>query len=382
MDFRLTPEQEELRRKTAEFARGRLRYDLARAESEGCFPREAWTAVGRQGLLGLPLPSSLGGAGADTVTAAIAWEALGQGCTDPGLPFSLAANFAGVVVPIWKAGLPDQQRRFLPPLLDGTRIGANAATEPEAGSDLFSMKTRASAKGDGYELNGTKVCATNGPVADVLLVYAVTAEAEGKPPEITAFLVERGTPGLHLEPFPGKSGLKTSPWAKVRFERCFVQGGLRLGEPGSGRAIFERAIEWERVFLPAAALGAMERLLESSIAHARTRKQFGQPIGKFQSVAGRIVRMKLRAEAGRLLVYRAAQALEVEGRAPLETSLAKLWLSESWVRSSLDAVAILGASGVFADADASRQLAAAVPATIASGTSEIQEALIARCLGL
>jgi alkylation response protein AidB-like acyl-CoA dehydrogenase len=382
MDFRLTTEQEDLRRKTAEFARARLRYDLARSEAEGCFPREAWTAVGRQGLLGLPLPEALGGGGRDLVTTALAWEALGAGCPDPGLCFALATHFAAGVVPIWKAGLPDQQHRWLPALLDGTRIAASAATEPEAGSDLFAMRTRALRKGDGYELNGTKVYATNAPIADLLLVYGVTAETEGKPSEISLFVVERGTPGLHLEPLPGKSGLRTAPWSKIRFERCFVQGGNRIGEAGAGRAIFQTAIEWERTLLYAPALGAIERLLESTVAHARGRRQFGEPIGRFQSVSRRIVRMKLRLETGRLLLYRAAEALSLGGHATVESAMAKLWVSEAWVKSSLDAVQILGASGVFAEADAARQLACAVPATISSGTSEIQELLIARWLGL
>ncbi len=381
MEFSLSAEQGELKEAAAAFARGKLNQDLAEREEAGEFSLEAWRACAEFGIQGLPVPAGLGGGGSDIVTTVLVMEGLGYGCQDNGLIFSLNAQMWSIELPLVKFGTPAQQRAYLPGLVSGDLIGVHAMTEPESGSDAFSMRTRAERAGDDYRLSGTKLYITNAPVADVVLVFACHP---GRPrmAGISAFLVDKGTPGFTVSRSLDKMGLRTSPMGEVVLDDCLVPAGNRLGPEGAGMAIFNSSMAYERSCILASALGAMQRQLETCVGHARARKQFGQAIGKFQGVSGKVADMYLRLEAARLLVYRAAWLTQQGRPALLEAAAAKLFTSEAWVASSLDAIQIHGAYGYMKEAGIERDLRDAVAGTIYSGTSEIQRVLVSRMLGL
>jgi alkylation response protein AidB-like acyl-CoA dehydrogenase len=381
VDFGLSAEQRELTEAATAFARRELNQDLAKREDAGEFPRDAWRACAAFGIQGLPVPAELGGAGADILTTALVMEALGYGCRDNGLLFSLNAQLWSVELPLVTFGTPAQQQAYLPGLVSGDLIGGHAMTEPESGSDALSMRTRAERRGDHYLLNGTKHFITNAPVADVLLVYAAI---QGRPgmAGLSAFLVDAATPGLMVSGGVEKMGLRTSPTGEVALTDCLVPVQNRLGPEGAAMAIFNSSMEWERSCLFASSVGAMRRQLDACVAYARTREQFGQPIGKFQAVAGKLADMYVRLEAARLLIYHVAW-LKQQGRsAPAEAAAAKLFTSEAWVRSSQDAIQAHGGLGYLKEAGIERDLRDAMASTIYSGTSEIQRVVLARMLGL
>jgi len=381
VDFGLSAEQRELAEAAVTFARRELNHDLAKREDAGEFPRDAWRACARFGIQGLPVPAGLGGGGADPLTTTLIMEALGYGCQDNGLLFSLNAQLWSVELPLVTFGTPAQQQAYLPGLMSGDLIGGHAMTEPGSGSDALHMRTRAERRGDHYLLNGHKQYITNAPVADVLLVYAADPGQPGLA-GLSAFLVDAKAPGVAVSGGFEKMGLRTSPMGEVTLHDCEVPVASRLGPEGAGMAIFTSSMEWERSCLFASAVGAMRRQLEACTGYARSREQFGQPIGKFQGVAGKLADMYVRLEAARLLIYRVAW-LKQQGRsAPAEAAAAKLFTSEGWVRSSQDAIQVHGAWGYLKDAGIERDLRDAVASTIYSGTSEIQRLVLARMLGL
>jgi alkylation response protein AidB-like acyl-CoA dehydrogenase len=379
MDFSWTSEQEELYERALAFARAKLIAEGKRSEEE--FPRELWRRCGEFGFLGLPVPERHGGLGLDTLTAARVMEALGRGCLDTGLVFSVGAHLFACVMPTLEGGDDAQKARYLPRLCSGEWVGANAISEPEAGSDVFALKMRAVREGDGYVLDGMKSYVTNGPAADVFLVYAATDPAHGYM-GLSAFLVEKGTPGLTVgKPFE-KMGLSTSPTAPLYLEGCRVPATARLGPEGQGAALFKRSMQWERACLFAAYVGLMERVLEQTVEFARQRRQFKKPIGKNQAISHRLVDMKQRLESARLLLYRACWLMDRGQEAAMEVSLAKLAISEAAVQCGLDAIQIHGGMGYVAETGIERVLRDAIPSTVFSGTSEIQRDIIASHLGL
>ncbi len=381
MDFSLSDEQQELKEAAVAFARRELDQGLAEREEAGEFSAEAWRACAKFGIQGLPVPVELGGQGADIMTTVLVMEALGYGCHDNGLIFSLNAQMWSLELPLVKFGSPEQQQAYLPGLISGDLIGVHAMTEPDSGSDAYAMRTRFERKGDGYLLNGTKLYITNAPISDVVLVFAVDP---GKPKvaAISAFLVEKGTPGFTVTRGLDKMGLRTSPMGEVVLDDCYVPATSRVGREGAGMAIFNSAMTWERSCILASALGVMQRQIEACTAYARQRKQFGQPIGKFQAVADKIADMYLRLEAARLLVYQAAWLGQQGKPALAEAAAAKLFASEAWVATSLDAIQVHGAYGYMKESGIERDLRDAVASTIYSGTSEIQRVILARMLGL
>jgi alkylation response protein AidB-like acyl-CoA dehydrogenase len=254
-------------------------------------------------------------------------------------------------------------------------------SEPNSGSDAFSLATTATRNGSKYVLNGSKTFVTNGPVADVFAVYATVDKSKG-PQGITGFLVEKNCPGLVVGRKIEKMGLRTSPMAEVFFENCEVPVENRLGEEGAGSFLFTRSMTWERGCILASAVGSMQRLLEACIRYANTRKQGGQSIGKFQHVAGKIVDMKVRLETARHLLYYSAW-LRSRGRTGfLEAALVKLYTSDCWVKSCEDALQIHGGYGYTVEYEMERELRDALGSKLYSGTSEIQRNLIASLLGL
>jgi alkylation response protein AidB-like acyl-CoA dehydrogenase len=381
IDFELSEEQQELQNAAIEFARVELVDDVIRRDREEIFSHDGWKACARFGVQGLPVPAEYGGMGLGITEAIAVMEGLGYGARDQGLLFSLNAHLWTATLPIIFFGTEDQRKKYLPGLASDSLIAANGASEPDAGSDIFSMRMRAEKKGDHYHLNGTKTFVSNAPIANLFVVYA-TIDAGLGPMGITAFLVDRDTPGLSVTRKMEKMGLRTSPMSEVVFENCVVPVGNRLGREGRGVAVFECSMEWERGCILANYLGLMRRQLEQCIEHVRNRRQFGKPIGKFQSVANRIVDMKVRLDACRPLVYRIGRLKRMNKPAVLESSIAKLFVSESLVKSCQDALQIFGGYGYMVDQGIERDLRDALGSTLYSGTSEIQRNLIANSLGI
>ena len=382
MDFGWTDGQLARRRAALDFARAELADDdLVARDQEGRFSPELWARCARFGLLRLSVPPQYGGEELDLPTAMLVMEGIGEGCADNGLTFALNAQLWTVQRPIARFGTEEQRRRFLPGMADGRLMGAHALTEPEAGSDAFSLVTRAERCGGDYVLNGGKCLVTLAPLADVVLVFASTNPAAGKW-GISGFLVERGTPGFTAEPMQHKMGLRTVPIGRLSFEQCVVPESSRVGPEGAGVSIATHSLEVERCCILASQLGAMERQLARAVAHARTRRQFGQAIGKFQSVSNRIADMKLRIETARLLLYKVAWLIERGRPAMIEAALLKLYLSEAFVSSGLDAIRIHGGEGYLSETGVERDLRDAIGGVIYAGTSDIQRNIVARLLGV
>jgi len=381
MDLELSEQQQQLQKAAIEFAQKELADDLIRRDRDQVFSAEGWKKCADFGALGLPVPAEYGGMGLGITDVIAVMEGLGYGARDHGLLFSINAHLWTNSLPILKFGTEEQKRKYLPGLSNGELIGANGASEPNSGSDIFSMRTHAERRGDTYVLNGTKTFVSNAPVANLFAVYATLDPKLGSM-GITGFLVERDTPGLTVSRHLEKMGLRTSPMAELIFDNCVIPASNRLGREGRGVNVFESSMEWERGCILANYLGLMRRQLENCIAHVRNRKQFGQPIGKFQSIANKIVDMKVRLDACRPLVYRIGWLKEQGKSAMMEASVAKLFVSESLVSSCMDALQIYGGYGYMVEQGIERELRDALGSTLYSGTSEIQRNVIAKCLGI
>ncbi|MGH2597667.1 MAG: acyl-CoA dehydrogenase family protein [Actinomycetota bacterium] len=381
MEFGWSDEQQRLKDEIVRFAENELNDDLVQRDIDSEFSLDAWKKCAAFGIQGLPMPAEYGGGGVDAVTVMLAMEALGYGCRDNGLIFSLNAQMWSCQTPILRSGTEEQRQRYLPGLCDGSVIGVQCMTEPDSGSDAFALRTTATKSGDGYLLNGTKTFITNAPIADVFVVFAST-DASKSFAGITAFLVDRHASGVSIgQPFK-KMGLRTSPMSEVTFEDCTVPSTARLGPEGAGAAIFNSSMDWERSCILASTVGAMERQVERCIAYARERRQFGEPIGKFQAVSHKIVDMKIRLETSRLLLYRLGWQKRDGKSVPMESAMTKVYLSECFVQSSMDALQIHGGYGYLAELELEREVRDAIASRIYSGTSEIQRNLVASHLGL
>ncbi len=382
MDFAFSEDQKSLRTWVIGFAQKELNENVPQRDRDQTFLRELWKKCGNAGIQGLPIPEEYGGSGLDPLSTVIALEALGYGCHDGGLVFSIGAHMFSCMVPIWKFGTEEQKRRYLPGLCDGTLIAVHGMSEPGSGSDAFAMRTRAEPDGQGFRLNGTKTFASNGPVADLALVFALTDPDQGYYGGVTAFLVEKGPGGFRVGQKFEKMGLRTSPMSELVLEDVYVGPEAVLGGVGGGATVFGHGMDWERIGIFASHVGTMERLLERAIGYARERSQYGQRIGKFQAISHRIADMKVQLEAARLLIYRAAWQLDRERHVSMDASIAKLFVSESLIKAALDTIQIFGGYGYMVEYEVERALRDALASTIYSGTSEIQRNIIARWLGL
>jgi alkylation response protein AidB-like acyl-CoA dehydrogenase len=382
IDFSPSEEQKILRDTIVKFARERLNENLLLRDRQQVFSRDLWRECAGIGIQGLTAPEEYGGSALDPVSCAIALEALGYGCRDGGLVFSLCAHLLACVVPISMHGSEHQKRTYLRGLCDGSLIGCHAITEPDSGSDSFSIRTSASPESGGWRLDGVKTFISNAPVADVAVVFAVTDRTKGFHGGVTGFLLDSGMRGFRAGQKFEKMGLRTSPVGELVLDGLRVPDEAVLGRVGGGAGVFQTAMDWERALLVAAHVGAMERLLETSVSYARTRSQFGQPIGRFQAVSHKVADMKMRLEAARLLTYRAAWRLTRARDAALDAAITKLFVSESLVSAALDTVQLHGGYGYITEYEVERALRDAVGATVYSGTSEMQRNIIARWLGL
>jgi len=381
MDFSWSDEQLAYRQAVIEFAQKELNDRLIERDEKFEFSREAWNKAAEFGLIGLPFPEEYGGQGADYLTTMLAMEALGYGCRDNGLIFSINAHLWSGALPIYRFGTEEQKRRYLPGLLDGRLISVQGMTEPGTGSDAYALATTAVADGDHYVINGTKTFITNAPVADVFIVFTTVDRSKGWL-GLTAFIIDADTPGLTIGQNFHKMGIRTSPMSELVFDDCRVPKENMLASRGGGMMIFNHSIEHERGAILAHTIGTMERQLEEALAYARQRKQFGQNIGKFQAVSHRLVDMKVRIEAGRLLLYRLGWMWDQGKGKAIDASMVKVFLSEAWVQSSIDAMWVHGGYGYMVETELERQVRDAFASRIYSGTNDIQKNVIASQLKL
>ncbi len=381
MDFSWSEEQLAFRQAVVEFAQKELNDRLVERDERFEFSRDAWNKAAEFGLIGLPFPEEYGGQGADYLTTMLAMEALGYGCRDNGLIFSMNAHLWSGALPISRFGTEEQKRKYLPGLIDGRLISVQGMTEPGTGSDAYALATSAVEDGDHYVINGAKTFITNAPVADVFIVFTTVDRSKGWL-GLTAFIVDADTPGLTIGKNFHKMGIRTSPMSELVFEDCRVPKENMLAKRGSGMMIFNHSIEHERGAILAHTIGTMERQLEEALAYARQRKQFGQAIGKFQAVSHRLVDMKVRLEAGRLLLYRLGWMWDQGKGKSIDASMVKLFLSEAWVQSSIDTMWVHGGYGYMVETELERDVRDAFSSRIYSGTNDIQKNVIASQLKL
>jgi alkylation response protein AidB-like acyl-CoA dehydrogenase len=381
MNFSWSEEQQKLRDGTIAFARQTLNQGFAEREKQGEFSRALWSECAKFGIQGMPIPEEYGGSAQDVMTTMLAMEGLGYACLDQGLMFSLHAQMWSIEMPLLRFGTDEQKRRYLPRLCDGSILGAHGMTEPDTGSDAFALRTRADKKGDRYVLNGSKTFVTNAPAADMFVVFATVDRNKGMW-GITGFVIDKGTKGLTVGNKLDKLGLTTSPTSEVFLQDCEVPAENILGKVGQGGPIFNHSMAWERSCILGSTVGTMQRELETCLEYAKTRKQFGKPIGNFQLVAAKLADMKVRLETSRLLLYRAAWLHSQGDPNALEGAIAKLAISDAAVASALDAIQIHGGYGYMREYQVERHLRDNVASKLYSGTSEIQRLIVARHLGL
>jgi alkylation response protein AidB-like acyl-CoA dehydrogenase len=343
------------------------------------FPREKWDMIRESGVIKLPFDPEWGGLGKDVLTMVYVLEHLGYGCRDQGLTFGVATQIVSVALPLQRFGSDELKQRYLAKLVDGSILGAHAISEHDAGSDAMAMAATATDDGDAYVINGRKTYCTGGPVADVLTVYA---KLEGSDEAgFTAFVVEADTPGIKMTELP-KMGLNTSPMGELEFDGVRIPKDRIIGRPGAGFFILEHVMTWEVLAIFIMMVGEMQYRLERCIDFAKKRIAFGEPIGKNQYIAGKIVDQKLGVENSRKHLYDTARLFTTRRYVTAEVSMAKLVTSEANLDSALAAVQIFGGRGYLREYGLEKDLRAAVGAPIYSGTNEMQRVRIASMLGL
>lgn len=350
-------------------------------DEEGTFPWDKWKLIQETGILSLPFDERWGGLGQDIVTTMFLLEGLGEGCRDGGLSFSVTTSICSTGVPLEQFGTDDQKKRYLPGICSGDVIGAHAITEAGGGSDAMKMLTRADRDGDEFVLNGSKTFVSNGPVADVIVVYARTRPDAGAL-GITAFLVDRDSPGLSVGKPMKKMGLRTSPLSELFFDDCRIPKSSVLGRVGGGFMVLDFVMKREILFSFIVNVGEMQHRLDRCIEYAKTRVQFGKPIGSHQSIANRIVDMKIKLETSRKWLYDTGERLMAGENVTVDLAIAKLLTSEANVESSLSAVQIFGGHGYMTETGLEKDVRNSVAGTIYSGSTEIQYNRVASMLGL
>jgi alkylation response protein AidB-like acyl-CoA dehydrogenase len=376
VDFSITDEQKAFRASVLDWAGDVVAPGAAERDRDGRWDPGVWKSFADFGLAGLPVPEQYGGGGASIIDCCLANEAIAEGGHDGGLNLSLGAHWVIGTVPIWLHGNEKQKQTYLPRLCDGSWIGAWASTEPEAGSDAAGLRTTAVRDGDEWVINGTKIFITNGPIAQLCTVLAKTSDKGA-----TAFLVETDNPGFRVGRELDKMGCRSSPTAEIALVDCRVPVDAVLGVEGEAlwRIAFE-CFDWERTVMMASAIGGMQSTLNVAVRYAKERQQFGRPIAHFQAIAHKLAEMKVKLEACRTAVYRAAW-LKQEGHPhQMEASIAKFMCGEMSVQNALDAIQIHGGYGYLRDFPVERALRDAKLGSIGGGTSEIQKLIISRLL--
>ncbi len=381
MDPRLTEEQEAFAASVRAFAREHVEPGVVERDRVGTWDHEVWKRVADFGLAGLPIPEEYGGGGADVLTTGLALEALAYGGRDAGLNLSLGGHLTIGAMPIALHGTAEQKQRWLPRMATGETIGAFAITEPDAGSDTASMKTRADRHGDTWVLNGAKTFITNGELAEVVTVVARTDPDAPAGQAFTSFLVETDRPGFEVARSLHKLGNRTSPTNELTFTDVELTDADVLGEVGTALwAVGFECFDWERCCMIASAVGGMARDLDESVRYAKEREAFGKPIARFGAIQHKIAQMRIRLEAARLLQRQAAWLKDRGLEHQTEAAIAKAYVGEAAVESALEAVQLHGGWGYVDEFHVERSLRDAKLATIGGGTTEIQELIISRSL--
>lgn len=341
--------------------------------------RDDWKAAADYGVFSALVEEAYGGHGAGIIDTILMLEALGEGCADNGLTLGFNGQLWAVMEPIIAFGSEAQKAKYLPGFCNGSLVGAHAMTETASGSDAFSLATTAEETDDGYLLNGEKVYVGLGPICDIALVFATVNPELGRW-GLSAFIVEATDDGFYHGKAEDKLGLRASPLGSVRMENCLIPKNRMLGDEGTGAAIFNHSMEWERSFIFASHVGRMARQLELCADYAHERKVFGKSIEDNQSVSNRLAEMRLRLETSRLLLYKTAWMKSQNLPCASEAAMAKLHISESFAASSMDAIRIHGGLGYMEESGVPRDLRDAVGGVIYSGTSDIQRQIIASLL--
>jgi isovaleryl-CoA dehydrogenase len=375
LDFALGETADMLRHQVASFAAAEIAPRAAAIDRDNDFPADLWTKMGDLGLLGITVEEEFGGAGLGYLEHAVAMEEISRASASVGLSYGAHSNLC--VNQIRRNGNPAQKRKYLPKLIAGAHVGALAMSEPGAGSDVVSMRLRADKKGDRYVLNGTKMWITNGPNADVLVVYAKTDPAAG-PRGITAFLIEKTFKGFSTGPKLDKLGMRGSNTSELIFQDCEVPEENVLGGVGRGVNVLMSGLDYERSVLSAGCIGLMQSCLDVVIPYVHERKQFDAPIGTFQLVQGKLADMYTTVSACRAYVYAVNQACDRGGATRKDAAGAILYAAEKATQVALDAVQLLGGNGYINDYPTGRLLRDAKLYEIGAGTSEIRRMLIGR----
>ncbi len=381
MDFALSDEQQAFFKSLADFARRVIEPEAGERDRDGRFDRDVWDRLGQQGLCGLPVAERWGGSGADALTTCVALEALAYGGHDAGLMLSLGAHLVIGAKPIELHGTEEQKERYLPKLSSGEWIGAFGITEPDAGSDAAAITTSAQRDGDSWVIDGTKTFITNGPVCDVFIVVARTDAEASSSRGMTAFILERGTPGLEVGSVLDKMGNRSSPTSEMVLAGVRVGDEQRLGDEGTAlwKVAFE-CFDWERTVMMGSAVGGMARTLDDCIDYAQQRRAFGRPIGEHQAIAHKLADMKIRLETARLAL-RHATWLKDQGRPhQVEASIAKAYVAECATRNAEDGIQLHGGWGYVKDFPVERAWRDAKLLSIGGGTTEIQKVILSRIL--
>jgi isovaleryl-CoA dehydrogenase len=374
-DFGLGEDADLLRETTARFAQDKIAPRADEIDKTNTFPRDLWPQIGALGLHGITVEEEYGGSGLGYLEHCVAMEEISRASAAVGLSYGAHSNLC--VNQIRRNGSEAQKRKYLPKLISGEHVGALAMSEPGAGSDVVSMRTRAEKRGDRYVLNGTKMWITNGPVAETLVVYAKT-DPDAGPRGITAFLIERGMKGFSTAQKLDKLGMRGSDTCELVFEDCEVPEENVLGRVGEGVKVLMSGLDYERAVLAAGPLGIMQACLDIVMPYVHERKQFGQPIGAFQIMQAKLADMYVATNAAKAYVYAVAKACDRGETTREDAAGAILFAAEKATAVALDAIQCLGGNGYINDYPTGRLLRDAKLYEIGAGTSEIRRMLIGR----
>jgi isovaleryl-CoA dehydrogenase len=374
-DFDLGETADAIRATVRDFAQEAIAPRAEEIDRTNTFPRDLWPQMGALGLHGITVEEEYGGSGLGYLEHCVAMEEVSRASASVGLSYGAHSNLC--VNQIRRNGTAEQKRKYLPKLISGEHVGALAMSEPGSGSDVVSMRTRADKHGDAYVLNGSKMWITNGPEAETLVVYAKTDPAAG-PRGITAFLIEKGMKGFSTHQKLDKLGMRGSDTCELVFEDCEVPEENVLGEVGRGVNVLMSGLDYERVVLAAGPLGIMQACLDVALPYVHERKQFGQPIGSFQLVQGKLADMYVTMNACKAYVYAVAKACDRGETTREDAAGAILYAAEKATQCALDAIQLLGGNGYINDYPTGRLLRDAKLYEIGAGTSEIRRMLIGR----
>lgn len=375
MDMQFTEEQTMMCRMVREFVQHEVMPEAKRIEREKRFPAELIRRMGELGLMGIPVPQAYGGSGMDFTSYIIAIHELSKASAALGVILSVHTSVG--TNPIVKFGTEAQKRYYLPKLAKGEYLGAFALTEPGAGSDAASLKTKAEKDGDNYILNGSKIFITNGLEAETFITFARTGEAEGSK-GISAFIIEKDNPGLVIGKNEEKMGLHGTSTVALNFDQCVVPHSQLLGEEGEGFKVAMANLNAGRIGIAAQALGIGEAALDYAVSYAKERTQFGKPIAHHQGISFKLADMQTEAEAAKLLTYHAASMMELGKPCVKEVSMAKMYAAKTARKNAIEAVQVYGGYGYNEDYPVERLFRDAKITEIYEGTNEIQHMVIAK----